>query len=189
MAVGEFALDFVLPLYLVNVLRLDTMGAGWVLAAMALGAFVAGAQARHLATRLGAPAAVLLGLGLEVLGVVLVAVAVGPSTSPWLPAALLVVYGVGLGLASAQLTSTVLADVPEASGQASATQSTVRQVGSSLGAAVGGAVLAAGIGDQLPAPAGAFADVTRNALLAAGGFLLLGLLGAWQVVRATRVGR
>lgn len=50
-------------------------------------------------------------------------------------------------------------------------------------------MLAAGIGDQLAAPAGAFADATRNALLAAGGFLLLGLLGAWQVVRAVRVGR
>ena len=50
-------------------------------------------------------------------------------------------------------------------------------------------MLAAGIGDQLAAPAAAFADATRNTLLAAGGSLLLGLLGAWQVVRAVRVGR
>ena len=60
------------------------------------------------------------------------------STMPaWAVAVPLVVYGVGLGLASAQgLTSTVLADVPPAqSGSGSATQSTARQVGSALGTA------------------------------------------------------
>lgn len=54
-AVGEFALLFVLPLYLVNALGLDILGAGLVLAAMAIGAFFSGAAARHLAARLGAP--------------------------------------------------------------------------------------------------------------------------------------
>ena len=48
-AAGEFALIFVLPLYLINVLGLDVMGAGLVLAAMAAGAFFSGAAARHLA--------------------------------------------------------------------------------------------------------------------------------------------
>ena len=48
-AVGEFALIFVLPLYLINPLGLDVMGAGLVLAAIAAGAFLSGAAARHLA--------------------------------------------------------------------------------------------------------------------------------------------
>ena len=48
-AVGEFALIFVLPLYLINPLGLDVMGAGLVLAARAAGAFLSGAAARHLA--------------------------------------------------------------------------------------------------------------------------------------------
>lgn len=184
-AIGEFALVFVLPLYLVNVLHLNTMGAGWVLAAMAFGAFFAGAQARHLAARFGAPKVVLLGLGLEVLGVLLVALVLGVSTSPWLIAALLAVYGVGLGLASAQLTSTVLRDVPEAeSGQGSATQSTVRQVGSALGSAVAGAVLSVGIGNTVGGAPDVFASATRWSVLIAGGFLALGLLGAVQVARA-----
>ena len=48
----------------------------------------------------------------------------------------------GLGLASAQLTGTVLRDVPvEVSGQGSATQSTVRQIGSALGTAFAGGTL------------------------------------------------
>lgn len=50
---------------------------------------------------------------------------------------MLFVYGMSVGLATAQLTSVVLADVPVArSGQGSATQSTARQTGSALGIAV-----------------------------------------------------
>ncbi|MBU4215850.1 MAG: MFS transporter, partial [Actinobacteria bacterium] len=151
-AAGEFALVFALPLYLMNVLGLSVMGAGWVLAAMALGAFVSGASARHLSARLGPPAVVVLGLTLEVLGAGATALLIGPSTAPVLVGVLLVVYGVGLGLASAQLTSTVLADVPPAaSGAASATQSTVRQLGSALGTAVAGTVLASQLGAALVA--------------------------------------
>ena len=150
-AAGEFALVFLLPLYLVNVLGLDIMGAGWVLAAMAVGAFISGAQARHLAARFTPARVVLIGLALELAGVAATALLLGPDTSPWLIAVTMAVYGIGLGLASAQLTSTVLGDVPpELSGSASATQSTVRQVGSALGSAMAGTALAAGLSAHLP---------------------------------------
>ncbi|MFB7358618.1 hypothetical protein [Streptomyces gardneri] len=48
-ALGEFGLLFVLPLYLVNVLCLSTLGAGVVLAVMTLGAFLAGGLTEGLA--------------------------------------------------------------------------------------------------------------------------------------------
>ncbi|WP_448235457.1 MFS transporter [Microbacterium paulum] len=151
-AVGEFAIIFVLPLYLVNALGLDVMGAGLVLAAMAIGAFFSGAAARHVAARFGSPGTVLIGLGLEVIGVVALAFLVGATTPGWLVALPLVVYGLGLGLASAQLTGTVLRDVPvEVSGQGSATQSTVRQIGSALGTAFAGATLSVALALTLPA--------------------------------------
>ncbi|GAA1690924.1 DHA2 family efflux MFS transporter permease subunit [Microbacterium sediminicola] len=150
-AVGEFAIIFVLPLYLVNALGLDVMGAGLVLAAMAIGAFFSGASARHLAARFGSPGTVLIGLSLEVIGVIVVALVLGAKTSPWLVAIPLVIYGLGLGLASAQLTGTVLRDVPvEVSGQGSATQSTVRQIGSALGTAFAGAALSVALAITLP---------------------------------------
>ena len=151
-AVGEFAIIFVLPLYLTNLLGLNIMQSGLVLAAMAIGAFISGASARHLAAKFGAPGTVLIGLGLEVVGVVVLALVMGPGTAAWLVALPLVVYGVGLGLASAQLTGTVLRDVPVASsGQASATQSTVRQIGSALGTAFAGAELSVSMSLTLPA--------------------------------------
>ncbi|WP_147918767.1 MFS transporter [Ruania zhangjianzhongii] len=150
-AVGEFAIVFTLPLYLVNARGLSVMAAGGVLAAMALGAFGAGAAARHLADRIGTPGVVLAGLGLEVVGAGLVVLAAGPTTPAGLIAAPLVLYGLGLGLASAQLTGTVLRDVPtEMSGQGSATQSTVRQVGSALGTALAGSALSVALALTLP---------------------------------------
>ncbi|MET4004591.1 EmrB/QacA subfamily drug resistance transporter [Arthrobacter sp. UYCu511] len=142
-AIGEFGLLLILPLYLINILGLGTLDAGFVLAAMALGAFFSGASARHLASRLGPPTVVIIGLALETAGLLVLALVITSTTSIWLIAALLVVYGLGLGLASAQLTGTVLADIPTTvSGQGSATQSTVRQLGAALGSAIMGTVLA-----------------------------------------------
>lgn len=142
-AMGEFGLLLVLPLYLINVLGTDPMGAGLILAGMAAGAFLSGAMARHLAERLGADRVVVLGLGLEIVGVVALVVVLGAGAPLLGMVAFLVLYGLGLGLASAQLTSTVLRDIPTgASGQGSATQSTVRQLGAGLGTAIAGSVLA-----------------------------------------------
>ena len=151
-AIGEFSLMFVLPLFLINAVGLSTLSTGLVLAAMALGAFASGAAARHLAARLTAPGVVVLGLGLEVVGVALRAWLVGVQAATWWLVAALVLYGIGLGLASAQLTSTVLRDIPEElSGAGSATQSTVRQLGSALGAAIAGSALAAAMARTIPA--------------------------------------
>ncbi|WP_229680327.1 MFS transporter [Saccharopolyspora thermophila] len=145
-AVGEFGLLFALPLFLVNVLALGTLAAGMVLAAMAVGAFVAGAGARHLAARSGPAKVVVVGLALEVAGAVALAAALRPDLAPGLVALPLVIYGAGLGLASAQLTGTTLVDVPvDRSGQAAAAQSAVRQFGAALGTAIAGAVLSLGL--------------------------------------------
>ncbi|MCA0294676.1 MAG: MFS transporter [Actinobacteria bacterium] len=162
-AVGEFSLLFGLPLYLVYAMKLSILEAGWVLAAMAIGAFVAGARARSLSARLGAPRVVTVGLAAELVAAVVAALVLPSQPDAWLIAALLAVYGLGLGLASAQLTSTVLRDVPvELSGVASATQSTVRQLGSALGAALAGTVLALGFAVTVPARLALVADVSND---------------------------
>ena len=117
---------------------------------MAAGAFMSGAAARHVTARFGAPRTVMIGLALEVIGVLAFALYLRPSSSAWLLALLLAIYGLGLGLASAQLTSTVLVDIPtEESGQGSATQSTVRQLGAALGTAILGTVLSLGLAHSL----------------------------------------
>ncbi|AIU90704.1 DHA2 family efflux MFS transporter permease subunit [Corynebacterium ulcerans] len=142
-ALGEFSALFVLPLYLISVLRLGTIHAGWVLATLALGSILSGAAARHLAATFGPAVTVIIGLVLEVAGIAGAGLLIGPATSAPLIALVLAIYGAGVGLASAQLASVVLADVPvESSGMGSATQSTSRQLGSALGVAIAGTVLA-----------------------------------------------
>lgn len=150
-AVGEFTLIFVLPLYLINGLGLSVMHAGLLLAAMAGGAFFSGAIARHIADKFGSAGTVLLGLGIEAAGVLILVFIIQGDTQGWLIAIPLAIYGLGLGLASAQLTGTVLRDIPVAnSGQASATQSTVRQIGSAFGTAIGGATMSVVLALTLP---------------------------------------
>lgn len=62
--------------------------------------------------------------------------------APWL-----FLYGMGVGFATAQLTGVVLSEVPVAdSGQASAVQSTSRQVGAAIGTAILGTTLLIGLG-------------------------------------------
>jgi hypothetical protein len=70
----------------------------------------------------------------------------------------LVIYGAGVGLAIAQLTSVVLSEVPpHRLGVASGANNTIRQVGAALGIAVIGAVLTA----QITAAAKVELDATK----------------------------
>ena len=141
-AIGEFGLLFVLPLYLQNILNFTPLKAGEILAAMGLGAFIAGGFASEIGRRTYPALVASIGLFLESVGMIGFFFMVSPGISTGTIIFWLVVYGVGLGMASAQLTSTVLMDVPpEKSGQGSATQSTVRQVGSVLGVAIVGTIL------------------------------------------------
>lgn len=142
-SLGEFGVIFVIPLFLQNVLGMSALGAGLVILALAAGALVSGGVAAPVSRRLGGHRIVQLGMLLEIAGILWFAFVVAPGVSPWVFVAPLAVYGLGVGFATAQLTNVALADVPVAeSGQASAVQSTLRQVGSALGTAVLGVALA-----------------------------------------------
>jgi hypothetical protein len=86
--------------------------------------------------------AIQIGVGLETLAVVGIAVVASTEAGWAVLAPFLFIYGLGIGLATAQLTGVIMVDVPaENIGQASGSQSTVRQIGSALGIAVLGTVL------------------------------------------------
>ena len=149
-SLGEFGILFVLPLWLQSVAGLDPLTTGALIAFLALGTLLAGGAARQVSARLGATQVVRLGMVLEIIGILGIGLGFSTTRSPWWLTIPLVIYGAGLGFASAQLTNVVLADVPPAkSGQASAMTSTFRQVGSALGAAILGAVLFTGLGHDL----------------------------------------
>ena len=141
-ALGEFGIILALPIWLQNVLGYSALDTGFILLTLAVGSFVASGFAGAFGNKVAPVVIVRVGIGAEIVGVAGLGVVIGPQT-PWgalIP--FLFIYGFGVGLATAQLTSVVLKDVPiERSGQGSGTQSTARQIGSALGIAVLGTVL------------------------------------------------
>jgi len=141
-ALGEFGLILALPLWLQFVLGFDALQTGLVLLALAGGSFVASGIAGGLSGKVAPVLVVRAGLVAEMVGIAAVAVVIGPDTAWGLLLPGLFVYGIGVGLATAQLTGVILQEVPvDKSGQGSGTQSTARQVGSALGIAILGTVL------------------------------------------------
>jgi EmrB/QacA subfamily drug resistance transporter len=141
-SMGEFGLLFALPLWLQNVERLTPVSSGLVLLWLAGGAFLASAIGGALSGKLPAVRAVQIGVLFELLGVAGISLVASTEGSWWPIAPFLLLYGIGVGLATAQLTGVIMTDVPmNKIGQASGSQSTVRQIGSALGIAVLGTIL------------------------------------------------
>jgi hypothetical protein len=141
-SMGEFGLLFAIPLWLQNVDGLNALSSGLVLLWLAGGAFLASGVGGALSGRVSPVTAVRVGVALELVAVV--GIAMGASTiTGWEGiAGYLFIYGLGVGLATAQLTGVIMVDVPmDKIGQASGSQSTVRQIGSALGIAVLGTTL------------------------------------------------
>jgi EmrB/QacA subfamily drug resistance transporter len=144
LAMGQLGLLFALPVFLQDGRHLSAQTNGlWILPT---GVFViAGAQlGGALTRRVGPTVVVRLGLSLETVGLVIVALRIAPTVTflALLPG--LALYGLGIGFASSQLTNVVLSDIAASkSGAASGANTTVRQVGSGLGVAVIGSVLTA----------------------------------------------
>ncbi|BDS49886.1 MFS transporter [Rhodoluna lacicola] len=141
-SMGEFGLLFAIPLWLQNVQGLSAISSGLVLLWLAGGAFLASAVGGALSGKLSATNAVRIGVFLELIAVAGIAFIASTSGGWQGIAPFLAIYGIGIGLATAQLTGVIMVDVPmEKTGQASGSQSTVRQIGSALGIAVLGTVL------------------------------------------------
>ncbi|TKV61562.1 DHA2 family efflux MFS transporter permease subunit [Nakamurella flava] len=146
-SLGEFGILLSLPIWLQNVLGYSALQTGLVLLGLAVGSFAASGLSVGLPARIGAVGVVRIGIAAEIVGIGLV---VSPTTGWPALVAFLFVYGFGVGLATAQLTGVVLADVPvRRSGEGSGISSTARQVGSALGIAVLGTVLFVSAGNAL----------------------------------------
>jgi EmrB/QacA subfamily drug resistance transporter len=141
-SMGEFGLLFAIPLWLQNVEGLTPISSGLVLLWLAGGAFLASGVGGALSGKLPAVRAVQIGVLFELIGVAGISLVATTGGGWWPVAPFLLLYGIGVGLATAQLTGVIMVDVPMTKiGQASGSQSTVRQIGSALGIAVLGTIL------------------------------------------------
>ena len=146
-SLGEFGLLFGLPLFLQAVRGYDALETGVILLALAAGSFVASGLGAPLSQRFGPVRVLQTGMLLEAVGILALGFTLSTQVTGWQMAPWLFLYGMGVGFATAQLTGVILSEVPVAeSGQASAVQSTSRQVGAAIGTAIIGTTLVLGLG-------------------------------------------
>jgi hypothetical protein len=146
LAMGQFGLSFVLPVFLQGARLLTPEQNGWW--QFPTGVFIIiGAQAGgRLIRAVGTTIVVRIGLFSYVAGILLIAHAVALDITPWRLIPGLAFYGIGIGFAGAQLTNVVMSEIPaDSSGVASGANTTVRQVGAALGVAMIGSLLSAQI--------------------------------------------
>jgi len=184
LAMGQFGLLFILPVLLQNGEHLTALQTGeWMLPQgilIALAAPIGGLMTRTFSIT----GIVRSGLALEALGLLVVAIAIAPEVSfaALLPG--MILFGVGVGFASSQLTNVILSDIdPDKAGVASGTNTTVRQVGLALGIATFASFIDAST--QASGSPAAVADGARPAMLFAAAVVTFGALLSFLIPRVT----
>jgi MFS family permease len=121
---------------------IKALQAGLVSAPFALFGTIAAPLGGWLANRLGVQRIVLVGLLLQGAGLFWIWWLVAPALSLWELAGPFSLFGLGAGLASAQLNTATLQDVPrDRTGDASSAAVTLRQLGAPFAAALVGLIL------------------------------------------------
>ena len=146
---GEIGVLFAASLFLQGTKGLSAFETGVALLPLALMAFIGAPAAGAFSARIGPKWIVTTGMIIEVIAMLILSQIIDPDISTTMIAVFLGLYGLGLGLAIAQLTSLVLYDIPSTkAGIASGGNSTIRQVGAALGIAIIGTVLTTTIQTQ-----------------------------------------
>ncbi|WP_342789731.1 MFS transporter [Streptomyces hawaiiensis] len=136
-ALAEFGMLAVLPLWLQYTLGYSVLQTGLIVFIVAVGSFFASGASFGMAEKVGPIGLVRIGLVLEAIGLLMFGLMADSDSQWWIIGIALFLYGMGVGFATAQVTNVVLADVPpQHAGQGSGIQSAARQLGSALGIAV-----------------------------------------------------
>jgi EmrB/QacA subfamily drug resistance transporter len=180
-AIGAFAslggFLFLSTLYLQNVRGLDALHAGLWMLPMAVPTFLCAPLSGRLVASRGPRFSLLVAGGAMTVSGVLFAAFEAETSNVTLFLGY-VLFGVGFGFVNAPITNTAVSGMPRAqAGVAAAVASTSRQLGQTLGVAVVGAVLAAGVSGS--AYAATFVSAARPGwwILTACGFAVLVLGG------------
>lgn len=141
-AISQLGLLFALALFLQGAMHLSAMENGLWLVPMGLSVMVGAQISGRLARRITPTSIARLGLLIQAVAYAVMVLELDTDITFGRLAPGLVVFGIGIGFASSQLTSVVLSEIAiDKSGVASGANSTARQIGSALGAALVGAII------------------------------------------------
>ena len=142
-SLGQFSALFTLPTFLQTVKGFTSLQSGYATLPLAVAAFIMAPLSARLVGRIGPKWVIFTGVALSAIGLFLLSFIIKVDATysqivfPYL------LLGAGIGLAIAQTTQVTLAEIaPQDSGSASGVLNTVRQIGTALGIAIVGAVLA-----------------------------------------------
>lgn len=183
---GQFGVFFILPIFLQNALGLDAFGTGLILLFTSVSVFIFGPLSGFIASKIHPKWLVNTGMVFFSIGTIVLIRSISVHATGLTLAPALILFGVGIGMASSQLTNIIVSSISVTlAGEASAVSATMRQVGSSIGSAVVGMVLAssltAGIAtniqsdNSIPSEVrqniiGGFSDFSTESLQSAGNF-------------------
>lgn len=149
-AMGQAGLIFSIPVFLQAVRGADAFHTGLALLPSSIAAFVAAPTAAVLTQRFPAKRIIQFGLFLNAISYVILRMTLNVNTTPADFMLGLFIQGAGLGIVLAQVNNVTLSAVSvQEAGEASGVNNTGRQLGSTLGTAVIGALLIGTIGTGL----------------------------------------
>lgn len=142
-SLGQFGVFFILPIYLQTVLGLNAIQTGVVFLSSSITIMIIGPLSGYIASKINPKWVVTSGMIASCIGTFWLGKLLSTDTTGWTLAPAFIFFGFGIGATSAQLTNIILTGVPhELAGEASAVNTTMRQVGTSIGIAILGTVLA-----------------------------------------------
>jgi EmrB/QacA subfamily drug resistance transporter len=149
---GQFGLIFVFPIFLQGLLGKDAFHSGLAVLPLSLSILVAAPAAGILSARRNVPQRYLIQAGLlfAVIGAVLLynEVSVTSTVATFIPG--FICFGLGFGLVISQLANLTLSAVSvDMAGEASGVNNTFRQIGTSMGQALIGALLISALLSQV----------------------------------------
>ncbi len=143
LSLGQFGFFFTIPIYFENVLGFNAFKTGVVLLSASISVFVFGIISGYLASKVNIKWIIVVGTAILVIGLYVTIPEITLAATGLTLAPGLIIYGIGLGLSSSQLNNVIISSAPhEIAGEASAASVTMRQLGSSIGVAVIGAIFA-----------------------------------------------
>jgi MFS family permease len=138
--------SFVVPAYLQVVRGNNAFQTGVIFTAATVGLLLSSLAAERLAKRRPQRTLILVGFIITTAGIALLLIMVSRATTPWAFAPGLLLIGLGLGAMLTPSVNIVQSSFPDAQqGEISGLSRSVSNLGSSLGAAVAGTILVAGI--------------------------------------------
>ncbi|MFO0920739.1 MAG: MFS transporter [Candidatus Saccharimonadales bacterium] len=150
LALGQVGLIFGLPVFLQGVMGLDALHTGYALLPLSIALIIMAPLGGAISSKFTPKRIVQAGLLINVVGLLSLIATISLNVSVDDFVVPLLLYGAGMGLCFSQLSNITLSAVsPQESGEASGINSTLRQVGSSLGTAIVGSVLVVALASNL----------------------------------------